>query len=67
MTQKERILEYLQLGHTLSRLDGWDLLGILETPARISELRREGYPIKTNMITVYNRFGEPVRVAEWRL
>ncbi len=65
MNQKERILGYLKAGHKLTRLNSWKELGIIEAPARISELRFEGHPIKTTMRTVSNRFGEPVRIAVW--
>lgn len=64
-TQQERIRAYLDSGKVLTRLNAWSELGILEAPARISELRRS-YPISTTMVTVINRYGEPVRVAEWR-
>jgi hypothetical protein len=67
MNQQERILDYLQQGNTLSRLDSWQALGIIETPARISELRSKGYKIKTTMKTVKNRYGEKVSIAEWRM
>ena len=65
MNQRDRIREHLDNGLTLTRLDAWDLLGILESPARISELRAEGYQVKTRMFEVTNRYGEKVRVAEW--
>lgn len=64
-TQQERIRAYLDSGKVLTRLNAWSELGILEAPARISELRHS-YPISTTMVTVKNRYGEPVRVAEWR-
>ena len=66
-TQAERVLAYLEQGLTINRLQGWDYLGVLELPARITELRQKGYPIETKMISVTNRFGEAVRVAEWSL
>jgi len=66
-SQADRLLEYLQTGRKLMRLKAWDELGILEAPARISELRRQGHLIKTKMITVQNRFGDDVRIAEWSL
>lgn len=65
-TQKDRIKAYLDSGKVLTRLNAWDELGILEAPARISELRATGYLISTTMITVKNRYGEDVKVAEWR-
>ena len=67
MNQQQRIHEYLADGNTLTRLDAWDKLGILEAPARISELRADGVPIITEMFTVTNRYGEPVRIAKWSI
>lgn len=66
-TQKDRVLAHLKTGAILSRLDGWSLLGVLELPARICELRQEGWAIETEMYSVTNRFGERVRVARWYL
>lgn len=65
-SQRERLIAFFDSGKTLTRLTAWDELGILECPARLSELRAQGYPIVTKMITVKNRYGESVRVAEWR-
>jgi len=67
VSQKERVRDYLKSGKTLTRLNAWDKLGILEAPARISELRSEGLEIKTKMIPVTNRFGDKVRVAQWTM
>ena len=66
MTQQDRILMYLKSGKVLTRLNSWSELGVLEAPARICELRGKGYPITTTMVTVKNRYGEKVKVAEWR-
>jgi len=67
MSQQKRILNYLEQGKTLTRLNSWDELGILEAPARISELRAEGHHIHTEMITIRNKYGEKVRIAKWTL
>lgn len=67
MTQKARLLEHLQEGKTITRLNGWQLLGIIELPARISELKREGWPIVTHRETVINRYGEKVCIAIWQM
>lgn len=67
MNQKQRIKDYLESGKILTRLNSWSELGILECPARISELRAEGFDIKTKMISVTNRYNEKVRVAEWSI
>jgi len=67
MSQKQRILDYLQSGKVLTRLNSWNDLGILEAPARISELRAVSWPIVTRMVTVKNRYGENVRIAQWTM
>jgi len=67
MSQKKRLLAYLKLGRHITRLEGWDLLGIIELPARITELRQDGHDISTEMVQVLNRYGEVVRVAKWKL
>ncbi len=67
MSQKTRILQHLQEGRSLNRLDSWQELGVLEAPARISELRQDGHPIVTQLQDVTNRYGEKVQVATWHL
>jgi hypothetical protein len=67
MTQRSRVREYLEAGNKLTRLSAWDELGILECPARISELRREGMEIITKRKVVTNRYGEKVSIAEWSI
>ena len=67
MNQRQRIMQYLKSGKKLTRLDSWSKLGILECPARISELCAEGHKITTKMISVTNRYNETVRVAEWSI
>lgn len=65
--QQDRILQYLQSGRVLTRLNSWADLGILEAPARISELRSKGFIITTKMVQVKNRYGEKTRIAHWSL
>ncbi len=67
MSQQQRILDYLKSGRTLTRLNSWSELGILEAPARISELRQAGHDIRTEMVAVKNRYGEQVRIANWSM
>ena len=65
--QRERILDYLKNGNSLMRLEAWEKLGVVEAPARISEIRALGHKVKTTMITVNNKYGERVRVAKWSI
>lgn len=67
MSQKARILQFLQSGRVLTRFNAWEELGVFEAPSRICELRKDGHTIETSMRRIVNRFGERVRVAEWYL
>lgn len=67
MSQQKRILNYLKQGNELTRLNCWQELGIIEAPARISELRAAGHKIHTEMVTIWNVYGEKVRIAKWTL
>ena len=67
LKQKDIILEWLESGNSLTRLTAWEELGILEAPARISELRKEGHEIETDKVQVSNRHGHTVTVARWKL
>lgn len=67
MNQRQRILDYLESGKTLTRINSWEELGILEAPARIHELKAAGHDIRTKTVEVTNRYGEIVRIAEWSM
>ena len=41
--------------------------GCLRLGARICDLRRAGYPIRSRIVTGENRFGEPTHYAEYSL
>lgn len=43
MTQKEIILGELESGRTITTFDSYEKFGITRLPARICELRKEGY------------------------
>lgn len=45
LSQKARVWDWLEKGHTLTRLSAIQLFGCVELPARICELRREGKEI----------------------
>ena len=44
-TQKESIIEHLRKHGSLTRLEAIDYLGIIELPARICDLEKEGFVI----------------------
>lgn len=67
MTQRDRVLKWLREFGSITRAEAFTELGIVELPARITELKQEGYNIATLMETGKNRYGETVRWAKWFL
>lgn len=65
-TQKKRLMEYLDKGYPVTRLNAAVELGIFELSARIGELEKLDYPIVKRWVTVKNRFGERVRVMQYK-
>ncbi len=66
-TQRLRVMQHLKEGKTLTSLEALRLYGIMRLPNRISELRRRGEQIEKQTIIVRNKYGEAVRVAQYRL
>jgi len=51
-SQNKLILEHLQAGKSITPLDALYKFGCLRLSGRIKNLRDEGHPIKTDIITV---------------
>lgn len=49
-TQRERILEHLRRGDSITPVEALDLYGCFRLSGRIIELRQEGYLIHTEMV-----------------
>ena len=49
-TQKEMILEYLQLGHALTPLEALRYFGCFRLGARIADIKKEGYNIHSELV-----------------
>ena len=67
MTQCERILRHLQDGNTLTQAEAFLEYGVGRLSSRICDLRRAGYPIKGEIITQKNRYGEPCTFVRYSL
>ncbi len=67
MTQKEKVLKYLQSGKGLTTMQAINKWGITRLGSRIFELREDGHHITTNMKQVKTRDGDKTIVAEYRL
>jgi len=51
MSQKSEILEHLQKGNTLTHLECEDLFNCSRLAARANDLKKEGEPVESRMIT----------------
>jgi hypothetical protein len=51
MSQNIRLINYLQTNTEINPLTAWQQLGIYRLSARVLDLRKEGYKIKTESLT----------------
>ena len=66
-TQAGRLLNHLEQGKTINRLEALIELAIFELSARIIDLEMAGFIIKKERKSVFNRFGEKTNVTEYSL
>lgn len=67
MSQKERILDYINEFGYITSWQAYQDLGIMQLGARIDQLQKEGHAFKKEWEHKKNRFGEPVRFIKYSL
>lgn len=67
MTQTQRILRHLEDFGSITQMDAIRDYGIMRLASRVNDLRREGHPIVTEVVTGKNRYGETTRWARYRM
>lgn len=65
MTQKERIVKYINDFGSITSFQAYSDLGITQLGARIFELKKLGYRFKTENKRSKNRYGENVHYIEY--
>lgn len=65
--QTVRVLDYMLEYGSITQLEAIRELGVMRLASRISDLKKQGVPIKSEMVTVHNRFEEPCRVKRYSL
>lgn len=65
--QCERILGYINDFGSITQIEAIADLGIMRLASRISDLRKDGYPIVREMVKGKNRYGESTCYARYRL
>lgn len=66
-TQAQRILQYIEDFGSITQFEALKDLGVMRLASRVSELKKNGYPITGKMDTVYNRYGEKCNVKRYSL
>ena len=67
LTQKDRIIRHLNDKGSITALDAMKDYGIMRLASRISELKDEGYNIRSEFVSSKNRYNEPVSFSKYSL
>ena len=64
-TQNERILDYIAENGSITQLEALTELGVMRLASRVSDLKRKGYNIVSENVTVKNRYGEKCCIKKY--
>lgn len=67
MTQCERILQYIEENGSITQLDALKEFGCMRLASRMCDIKKMGYPVKREMETAKNRYGEPISYARYTI
>ena len=67
MSQKQKILNYLQQGRSITPMDALLIFGCSRLAARIKELKKDGNHIVSEMIQTTGHDGSKARVAKYTM
>lgn len=67
MTQNDRILRHMRDYGSISSMDAVKEYGIMRLASRISDLKKAGIPIRREMVTGKNRYGENTSYARYSI
>lgn len=66
-TQAERIIDYINEFGSITQLEALKELGVMRLASRISDLRKQGYPIVSKTEAVKNRYEETCYIKRYSL
>lgn len=67
MKQTERILRHLEAFGSITAAEAAAEFGCMRLASRVNDLKKAGYPIRREMVTGRNRFGEAVVFAKYSI
>ena len=66
-TQNQRIIDYIEENGWITQLEAIKELGVMRLASRVSDMRKRGYKITSEMIPVKNRYGETCHIKRYKL
>ena len=66
-TQREAIIDYIDEFGSITPMQAFSDLGITKLATRISEMRKDGWKFKIEMVSTKNRYGKSVSYAKYSL
>lgn len=66
-TQAERVLDYISEFGSITQLEALRDLGVMRLASRISDLKKQGYPIASKVEAVKNRYEETCYIKRYSM
>lgn len=67
MTQCEMIIQHMEEYGTITSWEAMQEYGIMRLASRIADIRKAGIPIKREMVSQKNRYGDTVTFARYSI
>jgi hypothetical protein len=65
-TQNQRVIDYISTFGSITQLEALRDLGVMRLASRISDLKKKGYTITSEVEAVTNRFGEKCHIKKYK-
>lgn len=66
-TQAQRVLDYMNQFGSITQYEALQDLGVMRLASRVSELKKQGFPITSKVVPVKNRFEETCYVKRYSM
>lgn len=66
-TQAERVVQYMEEFGSITQFEALRDLGVMRLASRISDLKKLGFPIKSETVAVKNRYQEDCYIKRYSL
>ena len=67
ITQGQRVLDYIEENGSITQLEALRELGVMRLASRISDLKKQGHSIKSEIVSVKNRYDEDCRIKRYSM